>query len=44
MTGGKKLHGSFLKEINDNKFWLTHHFVGSHDLEPMIDKKYADMF
>lgn len=44
LSGGAHLNGPFLKEINQNKFWLVHHFVSSHDLEPMIDKKYEIMF
>lgn len=37
LSGGLVLQDTFLDKINDNKFWLIHHFVPSHDLEPHID-------
>lgn len=37
LDGGLVLQDTFLDKINDNKFWLIHHFVPSHDLEPHID-------
>lgn len=45
LGGGSKKHGDiFFDEINNNKFWLLNHFVPSHDLEPLINIKYKEMF
>ena len=42
MTKGQS---NFIQKINDNKFWLVHHFVPSHDVPPKINaEKYGRMF